>query len=69
MFQKLIDKRWVGIFCLLVLLTSISFAKDKKVTIYGVTTTNQLLRERIARRGGDRRRDNGFAVRRKYSRH
>lgn len=44
MFQKLIYKRWLGIFCLLVLLTSISSAKDKKVTIYGVTTTNQLIR-------------------------
>lgn len=44
MLQKIIDKRWVGILCLLVLLTSVSFAKDKKVTIFGVTTTNQLIR-------------------------
>jgi len=43
MFQKLIYKRWLGIFCLLVLLTSVSSAKDKKVIIYGVTTTNQLI--------------------------
>ncbi len=44
MFQKLLQKRWVGVFCLLVMLTSVSFAKDKKVTIYGVTTSNQLIR-------------------------
>ena len=44
MFQKPFYKRWLGIFCLLVALTLVGSATVKAVTVYGVTTTNQLIR-------------------------
>lgn len=44
MFEKITHKGWLGIFCLLATLILGSSASVKAVTIYGVTTSNQLIR-------------------------